>query len=190
MTDDFDLASFIDEDNKNNEDFATKFEQRKEEMGLSKTESPIRRSQRLMNENSKPVKPGELFHAHFLSAEWANSSTGFPFLRIKVLLDANGWTMTHTHFIDRKKCGSQDEIQIAGTEWLCRFGYHPSLHNLKELAILVEIGSWKSDDGKEHLNIKRIYRDEADYESYQEWLANRPQKQFKKREPVELPDDF
>lgn len=179
---DLDLASFIDAENKNN-DLAAKFE-------LPKQESPIRKQQRLMNEYNKPVKPGELFHAHFISAEWANSSTGYPFLRIKVELDANGWTMSHTHFIDRKKCNSQDEIQCAGTDYLSKFGYHPSNHNLKEIGILVEIGSWKSDDGVEHLNIKRIYRDEADYRSYQEWLKNRPAKQPKIRKPVDLPENF
>ena len=174
-----DLASFIDADNKNNE-LAAKL----------KPEHPVRKQQRLMAEGTKAVKPGELFHAHFISAEWANSSTGYPFLRIKVELDANGWTMSHTHFIDRKKCNSQDEIQCAGTEYLSKFGYHPSNRNLKEIGVLVEIGSWKSDDGVEHLNIKRIYRDKADYDSYQEWLKNRPAKQPKIRKPVDLPENF
>ena len=179
---DLDLASFIDAENKNN-DLAAKFQ-------MPKQEHPIRKQQRLMNESVKPVKPGELFHAHFVRAEWANSSNGFPFLRITVELDANGWTISHTHFIDRKKCGSEDEIQIAGAEYLAKFGYHPSNHNLKEIPILVEIGSWTSDDGKEHLNIKRIYRDEYDYKSYQEWLQNRPKKQPKIRKPTALPTNF
>ena len=183
-----DLASFIDAENGNNGDFRTASQML--EVHPEKQEHPVRKYQRVMNEYTKKVEPGALFSAHFVKAEWANTTTGFPFLRITVQLDANGWTMSHTHFIDRKKCNSEAEIQCAGTEYLCKYGYHPRNHNLKELPILVEIGSWKSDDGKEHLNVKRIYRDKADYDSYQEWLKNRPAKQPKVRKPVSLPDNF
>lgn len=176
-----DLAAFIDAENKNN-DLAAKFNFQKE--------NPVRRMQRVMNEGTKPIKPGELFHAHFISAEFANASNGYPFLRCKFQLDGNGWTMSMTHFIDRKKCGSTAEIDAAALEFLGRYGYNRELHNLKDLQVLAEIGSWTSDDGKEHLNIKRIYRDEEDYRGYQEWLKNRPERQPKKREPVSLPDDF
>lgn len=137
------------------------------------------------------VEPGKLLECRIVSAELANSSRGFPYMKVRCELKCNGWLMTCCHFLDQKRCTTPEETQAAGVEFLSKFGFRPSApkgSRYDDCRALAEIGSWVDSSGKSRLNIKKLFRDQMDYANYQKWLADRQKKQAPRREPMELPE--
>ena len=137
-------------------------------------ETPERINQRRSNECLYDVEAGRLFHGWITGYELRKASNGSPYLRFECQLEANGWKMTSTRFLPRNKISSTELIAEARDSILLKLGYDPaSKDDPKKPAFphvkLFEIGSWQSEDGKKHLNIKRIFNDTRDYNSYKLW---------------------
>lgn len=150
-------------------------------------EDPVRVAQRRSNECLRDVAVGELFHGKILGYELRKASNGSPYIRFELELEANNWRMSNTKFLPRNKIGSTEQIAEARDAILDRLGYDFESKTFPSVK-LFEIGCWQSGDGKAHFNVKRIYNDTRDYNSFKQWEFDNKNKKKQWTAPnVELP---
>ena len=157
------------------------------------SENPARVANVRAQESRQRVAAGNLFHGWIRKWECRRAANGSPYLRFEVELECNQWRMTHTKFLPKDKIDTTEHIAQAQDFILQNYGYDfnadndPSVIPFPGLR-LFEIGSWKSDDDKEHLNVKYVYLNEADYNRCQIRIYENKQKKQANKKKWQAPD--